>query len=156
MQVFLFCKIRYQSHFLSTERPAYKTQSCMIYSNRLVTLHLKMFLQEDGLRNFIILRLYEYYKVVQCNLLHFIKLYYMDVLAKVSSESVILFRVRIACRKYDQPSIYYEASKCDQYEKKHFLKNSKYFLSERRISGCLLYTSPSPRDLSTSRMPSSA
>ena len=25
-----------------------------------------------------------------------------------------------------------------------------------RLSGCLLYTSPSPRDLSTSRMPSSA
>ena len=25
-----------------------------------------------------------------------------------------------------------------------------------RITGCLLYTSPSPRDLSTSRMPSSA
>ena len=24
------------------------------------------------------------------------------------------------------------------------------------VSGCLLYTSPSPRDLSTSRMPSSA
>ena len=28
--------------------------------------------------------------------------------------------------------------------------------SERRIRRCLLYTSPSPRDLSTSRMPSSA
>ena len=28
--------------------------------------------------------------------------------------------------------------------------------SERKISCCLLYTSPSPRDLSTSRMPSSA
>ena len=27
---------------------------------------------------------------------------------------------------------------------------------EERIMGCLLYTSPSPRDLSTSRMPSSA
>ena len=26
----------------------------------------------------------------------------------------------------------------------------------REIQGCLLYTSPSPRDLSTSRMPSSA
>ena len=26
----------------------------------------------------------------------------------------------------------------------------------RGMSGCLLYTSPSPRDLSTSRMPSSA
>ena len=29
-------------------------------------------------------------------------------------------------------------------------------LDEKRISSCLLYTSPSPRDLSTSRMPSSA
>ena len=27
---------------------------------------------------------------------------------------------------------------------------------EQQINGCLLYTSPSPRDLSTSRMPSSA
>ena len=27
---------------------------------------------------------------------------------------------------------------------------------ETRINACLLYTSPSPRDLSTSRMPSSA
>ena len=26
----------------------------------------------------------------------------------------------------------------------------------QRVTGCLLYTSPSPRDLSTSRMPSSA
>ena len=29
-------------------------------------------------------------------------------------------------------------------------------LAEERVNGCLLYTSPSPRDLSTSRMPSSA
>ena len=29
-------------------------------------------------------------------------------------------------------------------------------LSEAQLYGCLLYTSPSPRDLSTSRMPSSA
>ena len=28
--------------------------------------------------------------------------------------------------------------------------------NSENISGCLLYTSPSPRDLSTSRMPSSA
>ena len=27
---------------------------------------------------------------------------------------------------------------------------------QQGVSGCLLYTSPSPRDLSTSRMPSSA
>ena len=30
------------------------------------------------------------------------------------------------------------------------------FLMALRCKGCLLYTSPSPRDLSTSRMPSSA
>ena len=29
-------------------------------------------------------------------------------------------------------------------------------LNKKKISACLLYTSPSPRDLSTSRMPSSA
>jgi len=29
-------------------------------------------------------------------------------------------------------------------------------LGRRPLHGCLLYTSPSPRDLSTSRMPSSA
>ena len=34
------------------------------------------------------------------------------------------------------------------------LKN--YFWSYRNEGACLLYTSPSPRDLSTSRMPSSA
>ena len=31
-----------------------------------------------------------------------------------------------------------------------------YINPEREIDACLLYTSPSPRDLSTSRMPSSA
>ena len=30
------------------------------------------------------------------------------------------------------------------------------FLNQDELSNCLLYTSPSPRDLSTSRMPSSA
>ena len=30
------------------------------------------------------------------------------------------------------------------------------FMGEQALNPCLLYTSPSPRDLSTSRMPSSA
>ena len=34
--------------------------------------------------------------------------------------------------------------------------NPDFILNESRYQGCLLYTSPSPRDLSTSRMPSSA
>ena len=42
LQVLLLCKIGCQSHFLSIHSPAYKTYSCMIYSNRLVTLLLKM------------------------------------------------------------------------------------------------------------------
>ena len=39
------------------------------------------------------------------------------------------------------------------------LKRNSFKLWRERVSGrktCLLYTSPSPRDLSTSRMPSSA
>ncbi len=34
--------------------------------------------------------------------------------------------------------------------------SSGVVLSQEEAEGCLLYTSPSPRDLSTSRMPSSA
>ena len=33
---------------------------------------------------------------------------------------------------------------------------AEYLFMRKNIKGCLLYTSPSPRDLSTSRMPSSA
>ena len=36
------------------------------------------------------------------------------------------------------------------------LKGIKKKLDPKKDKGCLLYTSPSPRDLSTSRMPSSA
>ena len=35
-------------------------------------------------------------------------------------------------------------------------KDSKFGISEDKLSSCLLYTSPSPRDPSISRMPSSA
>ena len=35
-------------------------------------------------------------------------------------------------------------------------KNIAYGLKNRKISSCLLYTSPSPRDVEESRMPSSA
>ena len=36
------------------------------------------------------------------------------------------------------------------------IKTAENMLLEDQITNCLLYTSPSPRDLSTSRMPSSA
>ena len=39
---------------------------------------------------------------------------------------------------------------CDQHNKNYYKKYKKW------CDDCLLYTSPSPRDLSTSRMPSSA
>ena len=38
----------------------------------------------------------------------------------------------------------------------HIMKDGKKSVAEKIVYGCLLYTSPSPRDLSTSRMPSSA
>ena len=41
-------------------------------------------------------------------------------------------------------------------EEKGFPKFLRQYTGSRQVSACLLYTSPSPRDLSTSRMPSSA
>ena len=37
-----------------------------------------------------------------------------------------------------------------------YIKENNLEYKDLRSNGCLLYTSPSPRDLSTSRMPSSA
>ena len=39
---------------------------------------------------------------------------------------------------------------------KKFSDGRRIFGEGKTVKGCLLYTSPSPRDLSTSRMPSSA
>ena len=52
--------------------------------------------------------------------------------------------------------LFYRAQKASQTN-----ENSSYLLipddtNRKRLGSCLLYTSPSPRDLSTSRMPSSA
>ena len=45
----------------------------------------------------------------------------------------------------------------DEHDFDFKLKHAKKFLSDgAKLKACLLYTSPSPRDLSTSRMPSSA
>ena len=48
----------------------------------------------------------------------------------------------------------------DSFAKKYGLEfkpgKGNYFVAKKGSSFCLLYTSPSPRDLSTSRMPSSA
>ena len=42
------------------------------------------------------------------------------------------------------------------YEKRKSIPNESTTNNKMEIMACLLYTSPSPRDLSTSRMPSSA
>ena len=46
----------------------------------------------------------------------------------------------------------FRTSKSNTYISKNLVKDNQY----ERVRVCLLYTSPSPRDLSTSRMPSSA
>ena len=59
-------------------------------------------------------------------------------------------------RKYKDSTIFM----CESFDLCTFQKHHKLklilFLSSMRSYACLLYTSPSPRDLSTSRMPSSA
>ena len=51
-------------------------------------------------------------------------------------------------------NIDYEVRKCFKSLDKKKMRNTMSF--SKTGGGCLLYTSPSPRDLSTSRMPSSA
>ena len=53
--------------------------------------------------------------------------------------------------KKKEPSWYFEKSTCAV-----GYKNHRCVEESPQIVSCLLYTSPSPRDLSTSRMPSSA
>ena len=53
---------------------------------------------------------------------------------------------------YDEPYLRFKGTKYEQ--ETFFVKDPNENILE--IKTCLLYTSPSPRDLSTSRMPSSA
>ena len=56
------------------------------------------------------------------------------------------------------PAPVYESSRPAKHGLEHTIPTDgpPVFARPRRLFGCLLYTSPSPRDLSTSRMPSSA
>ena len=49
-----------------------------------------------------------------------------------------------------------ETMKIDLWTKDMPVNEMNVFIHQTLVSFCLLYTSPSPRDLSTSRMPSSA
>ena len=58
---------------------------------------------------------------------------------------------------FSTPSSHFDLRRQDDVER--FFKNNEpeyVYLAAAKVGGCLLYTSPSPRDLSTSRMPSSA
>ena len=52
------------------------------------------------------------------------------------------------------PSLDYGGAETGCYDLAHYLAENK--VGSYIATSCLLYTSPSPRDLSTSRMPSSA
>ena len=60
--------------------------------------------------------------------------------------------------KFDNQDLKFLNSLLENYpkDKKQSAVVPSLFYAQRKAGGCLLYTSPSPRDLSTSRMPSSA
>ena len=53
-------------------------------------------------------------------------------------------------------SVLREIFPIESYDKSHMLEYVGYELDKPRYTPCLLYTSPSPRDATLSRMPSSA
>ena len=72
-----------------------------------------------------------------------------------------LFPAKLIESENDQNKITHEITdrrKTSFYEKSETIqiKNNQINLKDFKRKTCLLYTSPSPRDLSTSRMPSSA
>ena len=81
---------------------------------------------------------------------------------KITNDNVLLF----ALKHYDNPQCEGEKEFYDDMKRFKYIKRllKKYkvdgIVKERLLLNhiiiCLLYTSPSPRDLSTSRMPSSA
>ena len=71
-------------------------------------------------------------------------------------EAIRLLRLEQSCRFYQAATseLFGMAQEVPQNEKTPFYPRSPYGVA--KLYACLLYTSPSPRDLSTSRMPSSA
>ena len=64
----------------------------------------------------------------------------------ITRHKLLVMKYCFACGLYEQ-GLAHDLSK---YSPTEFIPGCIYY------QGCLLYTSPSPRDLSTSRMPSSA
>eukprot|EP00831_Metopus_contortus_P075790 TRINITY_DN6965_c0_g1_i1.p1 TRINITY_DN6965_c0_g1~~TRINITY_DN6965_c0_g1_i1.p1 ORF type:complete len:114 (-),score=23.42 TRINITY_DN6965_c0_g1_i1:162-503(-) len=72
----------------------------------------------------------------------------MGVASRISQSTAKELATRIASAAYSRSIM--------QDVKTPFQQKMKRVERKTWLSGCLLYTSPSPRDLSTSRMPSSA
>ena len=60
------------------------------------------------------------------------------------------------CSGAESKAVCTEAGMYALRERRSYITQEDFQLAVTKIMNCLLYTSPSPRDLSTSRMPSSA
>ena len=69
---------------------------------------------------------------------------------------IVLHRLMITPHDPDRATIAVRRIELDTPSLRDILQIGEVDLGHVDIEGCLLYTSPSPRDLSTSRMPSSA
>ena len=80
--------------------------------------------------------------------------YYFDTAAKLKKRDVNVREELQLLVRNSQKRLFIGIG-CEMLLKAIYLK-SAYCINKYKNNDCLLYTSPSPRDLSTSRMPSSA
>eukprot|EP00831_Metopus_contortus_P027022 TRINITY_DN22833_c0_g1_i7.p1 TRINITY_DN22833_c0_g1~~TRINITY_DN22833_c0_g1_i7.p1 ORF type:complete len:178 (-),score=25.06 TRINITY_DN22833_c0_g1_i7:69-602(-) len=90
-------------------------------------------------------------KIIHLSSLSIDDVYYTMTLAKFSEELGVV--CHFLCDYFCAPHYYRWHCTTTKVMKKHMIYEKKL---AKRTKSCLLYTSPSPRDLSTSRMPSSA
>ena len=85
-----------------------------------------------------------------------IKLAILDHNCNISRKQATVQRPRVGSGKKEKKQWKYISSKLSKEWVTKEIKEKKSYSFVTKLLVCLLYTSPSPRDLSTSRMPSSA
>ena len=84
---------------------------------------------------------------------HFLERYYEDLQSGKNTGGGFAMQMFMLCQRYEQHRLAVELAWGDE---GIIVVQDRPIYGDTVFATCLLYTSPSPRDLSTSRMPSSA